>query len=138
MSALAALLTDGPCIGSYDVQRAPVAMRATVKLADGTRYVLDLVDDVVEPGEVAHLYRRDGGIGFACGRRARDSYRTVTYTWVGLLDPATGVVADPSPRDREWWDGQRALALSAWALGEPYTPLDPMRPVAEPAQLVLL
>lgn len=120
-------LEDGPCMGSYTAQRAPAAMRATRRVSDGSRYVLDLVDDVVDPDELAYLYRRQPGVGFACGGRGRahSCTQTVTYSFVGALDPVTGEVTEPSERDREWWAEQRMLALSAWALGEPHEPRDP-------------
>lgn len=132
MGELVAMLLDGPCLGSYDVARAPQAMRATVRRATGDRYVLDLVDDVVEPGEDAHLYRRDGGVGFACGRGG--GYRTVSYHWVGPLDAETGEVTDPKPEDREWWEAQRRLAIAAWIEGREHRVRDRPAPATAPTQ----
>lgn len=118
MSRFLLLLESGPCMGSYEVARAPRTLRA-VRDASGHRDVLDLVDDQPRDGEEVFVYERSGErVGHVC-TRGRGCYQTVDYRYVGPMDKTTGELRDVSDEDRAWWEEQRMAAMRAWAMGEP-------------------
>ena len=120
MSRHLLVLTTGPCMGTYETARAPLALRAVRRESDGRCDVLDLLDDAPEPGELVYLYRRDPGAraGHVCLRRPSRCLTVLDYAYVGALDQVTGELAELSDADREWWATQRDAAMRAWAFGD--------------------
>lgn len=127
MSALQALVVDGPCAGSYDVRRATKRMVFTLAL-DGRTYALDEDGDKVDAGEQAFIYETDGSVGWVCIRGACD--RVVTFTLAATMDAATGEV---TPLTSAELDAERKAArkrVIAWATGD--RPPAPERAAAVP------
>lgn len=124
-------LDSGPCMGTYVVARAPRVLRAVKSTIDGALDVLDQVDDTAQLFERIFIYRRrDDVVGHLCTRR-RGCFAQFHYEHVGELDPDTGEIEALTDRDRAWWNVQRNLALSAWAMGEPFEVREP--PALAPA-----
>jgi hypothetical protein len=125
------LLDSGPCMGGFEVKRAPRTLRA-VRTPAGKLDVLDLLEDEPSEGEEIFVYTRvDDQVGHICGRGR--CLQTVAYRYVGPLDKETGELGDVDDAARRWWDEQRMVAMRAWAMGETYR-----TPAAPPAQGSLL
>ena len=128
MSGILLMLDNGPCMGSYDVTRAPKTLRA-VRSSTGQRDVLNLPEDAPAADEDVHVYTRDDrAAGHLC-TRGRGCYTTLSYRYVGALDKTTGEITLVDEADAAWWEEQRMAALRAWAVGERYAV-----PAARPAQ----
>jgi hypothetical protein len=112
------LLEAGPCMGSYEVARAPHVLRA-VRSAAGKLDVLDLLTDTPDEDEDVYIYqRKEGEHGHVC-TRGRGCYAMVTYAYVGPMDTETGELSEVTCDERAWWEEQRMAALRAWAGGRP-------------------
>jgi hypothetical protein len=118
MSRYLLMLMDGPCLGSYEVARAPITLRAVVS-ATGKKDVLDLLEDAPGDDEEVFVYRRHGAAGHACMRGPTRCLTTLDYHYVGALDRDTGEVLAPTADERAWWETQRVGALRAWGHGNP-------------------
>lgn len=134
MSGLQLLVTDGPCVGSYDALRARPMMAFTVDRFTGQRFVLDQDGDRIEETEDAYVYATDGAVGWLCG--GGRTTRTVTYHYAGKLDPGTGEFLAASRPELEMLRRGRNVQLLAWARGEqPRVPAGPpvtVTPTGEP------
>ncbi len=117
MSALTALVLDGPCAGTYDVARATKRMVFT-RAADGRCYALDEDSDKVEAGEQPFIYETDGSVGWVCGRGPGMPGRTVTFQLAATMDPATGEVTPLSPAELEAERKAARQRVIAWATGQ--------------------
>lgn len=133
MSRFLLILDSGPCMGGFEVKRAPRTLRA-VRTPAGKLDVLDLLEDEPSADEDIFVYTRvDGQVGHLCMGGRGGCLQTVAYRYVGPLDKETGELGDVEEDDRRWWDEQRMVAMRAWAMGDAYRV-----PTGPPAQGTLL
>ncbi len=100
-------LIDGPCAGTYLVQRAPVYLRAVLDNVTGETDVLDQIDDLPKLTESIFVYRLQGEAGWMHlnGPKIKGFYATGEYKYLGLE------VDGEQFRSTEKWQ--------EWALNQP-------------------
>lgn len=78
-------LKDGPVAGSYMVKRAPLWLRGVIA-QDGTKDVLDQLNDEPHDDEEVYVYRRVGDVGHVhlnmADRRRSGFYVRADYLFV--------------------------------------------------------
>ena len=97
-------LVDGPAAGRYSARRAPWFLRAVVDRTNGTRDLLDQLDDRPVPGEAVHVYEAEPGSLWD-----PDMIRRVQHVIICPPPGARGVY-----RHRPDVDGETLRETSAW------------------------